>query len=70
MSKQPVALMSDEEFEALERALVLEAAVDREASIDELYEKLGQLIFFARYWRDCASKDPNALREMQSTEVG
>ena len=70
MSTQPVALMSDEEFEALERALVSEAAVDSDASIDELYDKLRQLIYFARYWRDLASEDPNALREMQSTEVG
>ena len=69
MSGEPI-LMSDEEFEALERALQTRAPPEDEVTREQLHEDLFRLALFARYWRDRAAEDPNLLREMQSTEVG
>jgi hypothetical protein len=38
--------------------------------VEVLQRKIAQLLVFGRYWRDQATRDPEALREMQSREVG
>ena len=66
MTKDEVSLMSDEEFEALERGF----SRPLDLPVEVLQRKIAQLLVFGRYWRDQATRDPEALREMQSREVG
>jgi hypothetical protein len=70
VSAADVIIMSDEEFEALERGLLTKTPEQNEASAEDLYADLRRLTAYARYWRDRASEDPEALRDSQSTGVG
>ena len=66
MQRDGVSVISDEEFESLERGF----SRPMDLPVEVLQRKIEQLLVFGRYWRDQATKDPEALREMQSREVG